>query len=869
MRKWARVLLLLSWSFDACSPDENTSEKITFVGELATQGQPNPPLEASSELSLPKDPATVDPIVTGTADSDANRLPERLIGEWIQVNNGGKLKLTSNRLIWDRLQQSNWNLSGVSDTAWSFVEVLTDPCLSCSPTDASMRLVAISDHLLRGSINDSDTYFYLLRDGIDTASLIGRIVGLEIPQLNLTESSNTAHAYDVILNDHNESQRERTAPIKSSGEFLIPNIKSGSYDVHVKSKGRNESVLEVSDIRIARVNDDIGLMTISRADHNFKCEFIPKSQFSFDNHTYGAKLKIKNIGSSAIKGVNYQLKTSEPSLVFNGNTWRGILSTIEPGAAVEVDVSYSIQNMELLEEKNVAIAIVLRDAKGNNWDDTVYLDIYHSAVNINIGSLTSVSGVVVFKDRKLVPFDTKISSSVTIPYSTNYPYKILISASSIEQEAVYSIGLQTPSASTTAMDAFFDTGAFEPNDDEDHATHLEFRESVISYLYAGDLDFFTFGFDNPNPDSSRIESRNLLGFHPVVSATIIGDGKGPLVVSPGDGFTMKLKVKNFGLDAGLRLTGTISSSYDGLTLAYPEGTKFLSFGDILPSGESCGTSHPQDSPEDFCSSPTSLVSVKLSTATPLGEATINFTVIDEAGLKYVTDGIKLVVAKLDAKLVFSSTLIPDDYRSSTTVNPGDKIYVKLKAKNLGTATAPWVTGTVSTSYPGMTLTYPTGEEQLFFGYANPDLEICGSSRLYRGRCERKVVGVEPSRRKAALDSFFKKIGEERCALIEAVATDEHDDYLKSVEEHCPNAIHILDRFHLMRHFEEAINDTRKLLVKMLPQAAVKKLAHGKFRYIFLKRDEKRSALEKGHMDKVMKDNEGVDSGLILAEREGF
>jgi transposase len=51
----------------------------------------------------------------------------------------------------------------------------------------------------------------------------------------------------------------------------------------------------------------------------------------------------------------------------------------------------------------------------------------------------------------------------------------------------------------------------------------------------------------------------------------------------------------------------------------------------------------------------------------------------------------------------------------------------------------------------------------------------------------KVVGVEPSRRKEALDSFFKKIGPERCALIEAVATDEHDDYLKSVEEHCPNA----------------------------------------------------------------------------------
>lgn len=130
----------------------------------------------------------------------------------------------------------------------------------------------------------------------------------------------------------------------------------------------------------------------------------------------------------------------------------------------------------------------------------------------------------------------------------------------------------------------------------------------------------------------------------------------------------------------------------------------------------------------------------------------------------------------------------------------------------------------------------------------------------------KVVGVEPSRRKEALDSFFKKIGPERCALIEAVATDEHDDYLRSVEEHCPNAIHILDRFHLMRHFEEALNETRKLLLKMLPQPTVRKLAKGKFRYIFLKRDEKRTAEEKSHMEQVMKDNEAFTKLELIKER---
>lgn len=130
----------------------------------------------------------------------------------------------------------------------------------------------------------------------------------------------------------------------------------------------------------------------------------------------------------------------------------------------------------------------------------------------------------------------------------------------------------------------------------------------------------------------------------------------------------------------------------------------------------------------------------------------------------------------------------------------------------------------------------------------------------------KVVAVEASRRKEALDRFFRKIGPERCALIEAVATDEHDDYLRSVEEYCPNAIHVLDRFHLMRHFEEAINDTRKLLLKMLPKPTLRKLAKGKFRYVFLKRDEKRTESERSHMAQVMKDNEAFTRLELIKER---
>jgi transposase len=73
-----------------------------------------------------------------------------------------------------------------------------------------------------------------------------------------------------------------------------------------------------------------------------------------------------------------------------------------------------------------------------------------------------------------------------------------------------------------------------------------------------------------------------------------------------------------------------------------------------------------------------------------------------------------------------------------------------------------------------------------------------------------------------------------------VATDQHEEYPRSIRDYCINAIQVFDRFHLMKAFEEAVNDTRKILYKMLPQTEVKRHAKGKFRIVFLKADRKRT-----------------------------
>jgi transposase len=120
---------------------------------------------------------------------------------------------------------------------------------------------------------------------------------------------------------------------------------------------------------------------------------------------------------------------------------------------------------------------------------------------------------------------------------------------------------------------------------------------------------------------------------------------------------------------------------------------------------------------------------------------------------------------------------------------------------------------------------------------------------------RKVVWVSESRDKAALDEFFMIIGKDQCDQITVVAGDQHDPYKASVNEYCPNAVFVWDRFHIMQTFETAINDDRAWLSQHLCKDEMKRLTRGKFKSLFLKKAERRNKEEQRHIKNVLKDNE--------------
>lgn len=130
----------------------------------------------------------------------------------------------------------------------------------------------------------------------------------------------------------------------------------------------------------------------------------------------------------------------------------------------------------------------------------------------------------------------------------------------------------------------------------------------------------------------------------------------------------------------------------------------------------------------------------------------------------------------------------------------------------------------------------------------------------------KVIWVADSRRKEALDEFFKILGEEACKEIKVVATDQHEGYSASVNEYCPNAVVVLDRFHLVQNFNEALNEDRKAELNNIdPEGQMGDLMNGKYRYIFLTKAQNRTKKDQKHIATVTRLNKKMAQLEIIKE----
>lgn len=82
---------------------------------------------------------------------------------------------------------------------------------------------------------------------------------------------------------------------------------------------------------------------------------------------------------------------------------------------------------------------------------------------------------------------------------------------------------------------------------------------------------------------------------------------------------------------------------------------------------------------------------------------------------------------------------------------------------------------------------------------------------------KRVVWVGEGHSAAALQEFFDLLGPEGCAAIEIATIDMAAGYRKAVTEKLPNAQIVFDHFHVARLANEAVNKTRRQLMRAARQ----------------------------------------------------
>lgn len=101
---------------------------------------------------------------------------------------------------------------------------------------------------------------------------------------------------------------------------------------------------------------------------------------------------------------------------------------------------------------------------------------------------------------------------------------------------------------------------------------------------------------------------------------------------------------------------------------------------------------------------------------------------------------------------------------------------------------------------------------------------------------RRLLWVGRERTEQTLRDFFEAFGEERTKLIEFVASDMWKNYLTVIAEKAAHALHVLDRFHIVKKLNKAIDDVRAKEARDLKTRGFEPLLK-RTRWCFLKRPE--------------------------------
>ncbi len=134
---------------------------------------------------------------------------------------------------------------------------------------------------------------------------------------------------------------------------------------------------------------------------------------------------------------------------------------------------------------------------------------------------------------------------------------------------------------------------------------------------------------------------------------------------------------------------------------------------------------------------------------------------------------------------------------------------------------------------------------------------------------KRLLWVGKDRTIETLTKFFETFGTERAAQLQFVCSDMWRPYLKVIAERASQAVHILDRFHIMAKLNKAIDEVRAAEARQLQEAGEEPLLKHS-RWCLLKRPRNLSDHQMSKLQELVKYNlKAVRSFLLREEFQRF
>lgn len=134
---------------------------------------------------------------------------------------------------------------------------------------------------------------------------------------------------------------------------------------------------------------------------------------------------------------------------------------------------------------------------------------------------------------------------------------------------------------------------------------------------------------------------------------------------------------------------------------------------------------------------------------------------------------------------------------------------------------------------------------------------------------KRLLSVSKKRSVKSLLRCFREIGQENIGKIQFVCTDMWKPYLKVIRKKLPDALNILDRFHIVKKLNEAVNQVRIEETRRLKSEGYEPVLNNS-KYCFLKREENLTEKQNEKLKDILQYNlKSVRAYLLKESFEAF